>query len=577
MKINTNLSSLIVQSGLKSSTNGLNTAIERMTTGFKINHAKDNAANYAINTNLSTKLNAYTIAEDNANLGLEMVLTASETLSLISDLAGRLRSLAVQAQNGNYGNKSLSALNSEAQALINEIYRIKETASYNGKKLFNDFNSTVPNLEDGSKLVPNERGFLKDIVERDTSAMDKLEDVDPNSELKSGTYSISTEEELVKLAQMANDDKITGACEFVLAEDIDISNFCKSNLNANGEGGWIPISSGISQKSSLDGNGHTISGLYINRPNSDNQGFIGSQETMKVKNLGLINPEVTGKNTVGALRNMAYYKATENCYVQGGRVSGNVHVGGLVGILNYDSMRYCYSTCDVYGNDYIGGLAGWTNVGSVSYCYSTGDISGHSFVGGISGKIGSAIDNCAVYGTVNGVSDVGIFAGGGGAKLYDCTYNINVNKELSYVGDNSNAIISNIKGVNFGAKIGLQVGINSSESSRLNFNAWFALDDLGRLKKGKIEDKDTLNYVDGIILQISKKQTEYGAVQNRLESVLEQISICYDNLVSTQSTIRDADIAEESSAYIRNQILQQAAATLMATANQTPAIALQLL
>ena len=577
MKINTNLSSLIVQSDLKASTNGLNTAIERMTTGFKINHAKDNAANYAINTNLSTKLNAYTIAEDNANLGLEMVLTASETLSLISDLAGRLRSLAVQAQNENYGNKSLSALNSEAQALINEIYRIKETASYNGKKLFNDFNSTVPNLEDGSKLVPNERGFLKDIVERDTSAMDKLEDVDPNSELKSGTYSISTEEELVKLAQMANNDKITGACEFVLAEDIDISNFCKSNLNANGEGGWIPISAWKSLNSSLDGNGHTISGLYINRPNSDNQGFIGSQEAMKVKNLGLINPEVTGKNNVGALRNMAYYRATENCYVQGGRVSGNVHVGGLVGILNYDVMRYCYSTCDVYGNDYIGGLAGSANEYSVSYCYSTGDISGQSFVGGIIGKMASEIYNCAVYGTVNGVSDVGIFAGGGGDKLYNCTYNINVNKELSYVGENSKAIISNIKGVNFGAKIGLQVGINSSESSRLNFNAWFALDDLGRLKKGKIEDKDTLNYVDGIILQISKKQTEYGAVQNRLESVLEQISICYDNLVSTQSTIRDADIAEESSAYIRNQILQQAAATLMATANQTPAIALQLL
>ena len=56
MKINTNLSSLIVQSSLKSSTNGLNTAIERMTTGFKINHAKDNAANYSINTKLSTKI-----------------------------------------------------------------------------------------------------------------------------------------------------------------------------------------------------------------------------------------------------------------------------------------------------------------------------------------------------------------------------------------------------------------------------------------------------------------------------------------------------------------------------------------
>ena len=73
MKINTNLSSLIVQSCLKASTNGLNTAIERMTTGFKINHAKDNVANYSINTKLSSKISAYQVAEDNAMMGLELV------------------------------------------------------------------------------------------------------------------------------------------------------------------------------------------------------------------------------------------------------------------------------------------------------------------------------------------------------------------------------------------------------------------------------------------------------------------------------------------------------------------------
>ena len=64
---------------------------------------------------------------------------------------------------------------------------------------------------------------------------------------------------------------------------------------------------------------------------------------------------------------------------------------------------------------------------------------------------------------------------------------------------------------------------------------------------------------------------------SRLMSALEQIKVSYDNLVSTQSTIRDADIAEESSAYIRSQILQQASATLLAAANQSPSIALQLL
>ena len=79
MIINTNLSSLIVQSGLKTSTNGLNQAIERMTTGFKINHAKDNAANYSISTKLSSKISGYQSVNgfrpgSNSMLKLRMVL-----------------------------------------------------------------------------------------------------------------------------------------------------------------------------------------------------------------------------------------------------------------------------------------------------------------------------------------------------------------------------------------------------------------------------------------------------------------------------------------------------------------------
>lgn len=93
----------------------------------------------------------------------------------------------------------------------------------------------------------------------------------------------------------------------------------------------------------------------------------------------------------------------------------------------------------------------------------------------------------------------------------------------------------------------------------------------------KIEDKDNLARIDEMIRTVSAKQTEFGSTQNRLESALEEISVQYENLLSSRSTLRDADIAEESSAYIRNQILQQASATLLATANQTPSIALQLL
>ena len=113
LTINTNLSSLIVQTNLTNSTLGLNQAIERMTTGFKINGAKDNAAGYSISTNMSTKISAYLVAEDNASMGLDILDTASNSIALIDNGLARLRALATQAANGTYGETSLDAINSE--------------------------------------------------------------------------------------------------------------------------------------------------------------------------------------------------------------------------------------------------------------------------------------------------------------------------------------------------------------------------------------------------------------------------------------------------------------------------------
>ena len=88
---------------------------------------------------------------------------------------------------------------------------------------------------------------------------------------------------------------------------------------------------------------------------------------------------------------------------------------------------------------------------------------------------------------------------------------------------------------------------------------------------------NSFEIIDNLLLEISEKQTQLGSTQNRLESALDEISTQYDNLVSSRSTLRDADMAKLSSTYIQQQILQEASATLMATANQMPAIALQLL
>ena len=136
MKINTNLSSLIVQSSLKSSTNGLNTAIERMTTGFKINHAKDNAANFAIANNISFKITSLSVAEENTAMGLELITTASESLSLIEERLSRLRMLQTYVENGTYGADSLAAINTECNSIVDEIEKIYGTTQYNNINLF---------------------------------------------------------------------------------------------------------------------------------------------------------------------------------------------------------------------------------------------------------------------------------------------------------------------------------------------------------------------------------------------------------------------------------------------------------
>ena len=90
-------------------------------------------------------------------------------------------------------------------------------------------------------------------------------------------------------------------------------------------------------------------------------------------------------------------------------------------------------------------------------------------------------------------------------------------------------------------------------------------------------NNNSFQKIDGLMQNINKKAVELGATQNRLESALESTATNIENLTSSRSTLRDADIGEVSSQFIRQQILQQAAATLMSTANQAPAIALQLI
>ncbi len=135
LTINTNISSLIAQRNLNAATTALNTSIERMTTGYKINHAADNAAGYSIANLWETQLGSLDIAADNAATGVDMLTATEETYGLLTDHLQRIRDLTEQAANGTYGSASLKAIHSEVVARLQEINRISANAEFNGIKL----------------------------------------------------------------------------------------------------------------------------------------------------------------------------------------------------------------------------------------------------------------------------------------------------------------------------------------------------------------------------------------------------------------------------------------------------------
>ena len=144
---------------------------------------------------------------------------------------------------------------------------------------------------------------------------------------------------------------------------------------------------------------------------------------------------------------------------------------------------------------------------------------------------------------------------------------------IKYVID----LIDQVGNVYAPGEVVLQVGIDADINSRLSVQLSFSIGSYQNFRKIGLDNNDYLTEIDDMLAILNERQVEFGAVQNRLMSVLDEIAIKRDNLISSRSTLRDADIAELSSTYIQQQILQQASATLLATANQSPSIALQLI
>ncbi len=199
-----------------------------------------------------------------------------------------------------------------------------------------------------------------------------------------------------------------------------------ANIDASATSGWdggqgfLPIATFTG---SYDGQGHTISGLFIDRPTMDYVGMFGATAPGIdplvgpgiVKNLGLLSVNITGEFWVGALGGDV--ASSDNCYSTG-TVNGASVVGGLWGSIVTGNS--CFSTCTVNGSgDYVGGLGGWNN--SLIYnCYASGNVTGAGSVGGLFGQNNLQVYSSYFAGVVSGTSLYGGLVGENLGGVTDC-------------------------------------------------------------------------------------------------------------------------------------------------------------
>ena len=223
-------------------------------------------------------------------------------------------------------------------------------------------------------------------------------------------FEISTAEQLAGLAKLVNNGNNFSGKTILLTADIllnDTSNW-ENWENSAPNNTWTPIGIWNSFSGTFDGQGYTVSGIYINSENGD-QGLFGYNEGT-IKNIGVRESYIKGIHYVGGVCGTNDAGTISNCY-NSGTVNGNSYVGGVCGENYNGTFSNCYNSGTINGNYYyVGGVCGH-NYGTISNCYNSGKVNGSYYVGGVCGYNYGSISDCYNSGKVNGSYYVGGMCG----------------------------------------------------------------------------------------------------------------------------------------------------------------------
>ena len=167
MRINYNVSAMLANNALANNDSLLAQSLERLSSGMKINHAKDNPAGLAMAKRMNAQIKGLSVANQNASNGVSVISVADGAMSEISEMLQRLNELAVKAANGTMTEEDNAMVQSEVKQLKEEIQRVADTTEFNGQKLLNGEFSLKGYIKEGSALDIKVNSYSTDVPEKE--------------------------------------------------------------------------------------------------------------------------------------------------------------------------------------------------------------------------------------------------------------------------------------------------------------------------------------------------------------------------------------------------------------------------
>ncbi len=524
ISVNTNVSSLNAQRNLSQSGSDLATSMERLSSGMRINSAKDDAAGLQISNRLTSQINGLGVAQRNANDGISMAQTAEGAMSESTSILQRMRELALQSANGSNSADDRDALQKEVSALQTELTRIAETTSFGGQQLL-----------DG--------GFGSKAFQVGSNA---------NETINLSLSSVAASDIGTKQVNLQSSTQGFGSSSAIGADlssgnvDHDITDTKYTIAGRGGDEFEVAVTAGSSAKDAAKA---------INAV-SDSTGVKAQARTQAELKIGGTLPAITPAAPAATPPTPAV-PGTYTFSLNGGgdaksitfETTGNAADDQtlMAAKINEQTAEHGVTASVEDGKLYISSDSG-EDISIENFTATDGD-----------GSTGAAttltVTSQGYDGTPSGNPSVltGDTAATDTARIYGA---VQLNSSSTFTVEADNVLLADTANTPVTSK---NIGVDTV--------------DIGTQKGSQ----DALAIIDNAIASIDSQRADLGAIQNRFDHTISNLANISENVSASRSRIQDTDFATETAEMTKNQILQQAGTSILSQANQLPQTALSLL